>query len=186
MGLKWSYGCTSFLIVLCHQSGRSHSPFGCIVVMLALTGFMTESVKFTFLPFFHPSPFLKYRFCSVLLVSVCLWKGLTSAGVGGVRLAQGSQGKLADTLCSVVANQLSCLCSHTPAVNWGSWGTDTLGYPDLAERWERHLRQWWLELLQQDLSESVCLNLRDISILSCRFALSSVCIWSESLRTILS
>lgn len=63
------------------------------MVVLALTGFMTESVKFTFLPFFHPPYFPKYRFCSGLLVSICLWKGLISAGVGCVRVGQGSWGE---------------------------------------------------------------------------------------------
>lgn len=72
------------------------------------------------------------------------------------------------------------------SVNWSSWDTGTFACLDLAERWERHLRQWWLKQSQQDLSELVCLNLRDVSLLSCHFALSSDCAWGESLTVILS
>lgn len=182
MGPNWSYGCTRFLIAHCYWSGRSHSPLSVpvdsIVVALAVTGFMTESIKFTSLPSSHPSPPQKDSFCSGLLIWINLWKGLTSAGVWCVRVCQCSEGEAGrQDLCLVVTNQLSCLWSHSPTVTGSGWGTDTFAYPDLAERWERHLRRWWLKLSQQDLSELVCLNLRDVSIPSCHFALSSDCIW---------
>lgn len=157
--------------------------------MLAVTGFVTESMLFSFFSPLLPLrlwPPQKDSFCSGLLIWTYLWKGRTSAGVCCVRVGQCSWGKLAGKTCLAVTNQLSCLWSHSLTVNWSSWDTGTFACLDLAERWERHLRQWWLKQSQQDLSELVCLNLRDVSLLSCHFALSSDCAWGESLTVILS
>lgn len=188
MGLNWR--CTRFLIACSYQSGRSHSPqsipVDCIVVVLALPGFVTESVNFTFLPSFHfllPKNILLF-WATGLYLSV----ERSDKCCGLVRMVdQHSQGEAGRrVLCLVVTNQLSHLWSHSLPVNWSGWDTDMSAYPDLAERWERHLWQWWLKLSQQDFSELVSLNLTDVSILSCHFALSSECIWGESLITILS
>ena len=128
-GLNWSYGCTRFLIAHCYQSGRSHSPLSVpvdsIVVALALTGFVTESIKFTFLPSLHPPPPPKDSFCSGLLIWIYLWKGLISAEVWCVRVGSVARGKLAGKNCVWWWQMRSVGCEATVQLWTGAAGTQT-------------------------------------------------------------
>lgn len=131
-GSKLKMGCTRFLTVPCYWSRWSHSPECACWLDWGDAGILWDCDWINEIPF-PLSCLPKKSLFSGLLIWIYLWKGLTSAGIWCLRIGQCSWRKLADKTCLAVTNQPSCLWSHSPAVNWSSWGTGRFACPDLAE-----------------------------------------------------